>query len=341
MTLRQYHVLQYAEYLHSDPALWRITVDYMRACGEIGTYRADEVLLRVPLGFSNYSQPTGPDLSGKRPTSGDDRIMDSEDEASRIRAGDIVGVLKEVNQCCFEHGREGVRRMVCRVSVTPKLILPRVFSRNPSQIAGKALMNEKQYGLAISYYTSAEDWPGLGRVIDQVLSEYITQGPAKFTSLVAEIAPSLQMLRSTADSSDYPMHGIFLHRLMFIVKYAEFHQRKMSNDLVEAAADLISMFEDDIAPTSWWGVLLQDSVEFLNYREFRLALDPERARLSVFCVSGWYALHINQHRTVAPKNGGSTHANLAGVRGRLPIGPCQDHPIEWWERDWGRERSTK
>jgi nuclear pore complex protein Nup85 len=54
---------------------------------------------------------------------------------------------------------------------------------------------------------------------------------------------------------------------MFIVKYAEFHQRKMTTDPAEAAADLISMFEDDIAPTSWWGVLLLDSVEFLNYCE--------------------------------------------------------------------------
>jgi nuclear pore complex protein Nup85 len=158
-------------------------------------------------------------------------------------------------------------------------------------------MDEKQYGLAISYYTSAEDWPGLGRVIDQVLHEYISQGPAKFTSLVAEIAPSLQTLRSAADSSDYPMHGIFLHRLMFIVKYAEFHQRKMSSDLVEAAADLISMFEDDIAPTSWWGVLLQDSVEFLNYRECYSVPDP--ARLSPFWISRWHAFYISEHRAVA------------------------------------------
>lgn len=298
MALRQYHVLQYAEYLHSDPALWRITVDYMCACGEIGTRRADEVLLRVPLGFSTYSQPTGSDPAGKKSTANDDRTMDTEDEASRIRAGDIVGVLKEVNQCCFEHGREGVRRMVCRVSLISKEIFPRASSRNSLQIAGKALMNEKQYGLAISYYTSAEDWPGLGRVIDQVLNEYITQGPAKFTSLVAEIAPSLQTLRSAADTSDYPMHGIFLHRLMFIVKYAEFHQRKMSNDLIEAAADLISMFEDDIAPTSWWGVLLQDSVEFLNYRECFLVSDLKRVQLSLFCTSGWHAFYICEHRTV-------------------------------------------
>ena len=102
-------------------------MDYMCACGEIGTHRADEVLLRVPLGFSTYSQPTGSDPSGKKSAAGDDRTMGTEDDASRIRAGDIVGVLKEVNQCCFEHGREGVRRMVCRVSITQKQISPRAF----------------------------------------------------------------------------------------------------------------------------------------------------------------------------------------------------------------------
>lgn len=37
-------------------------------------------------------------------------------------------------------------------------------------------MREKEYGLAVSYCTSAEDWAGLGRVIDLVLEEYIVQG---------------------------------------------------------------------------------------------------------------------------------------------------------------------
>lgn len=128
-------------------------------------------------------------------------------------------------------------------------------------------MNEKQYGLAISYYASAEDWPGLGRVVDRVLDEYVTQGPAKFARLVAEIAPSLQTLRASADSSNYSLNGIFLHRLVFVVRYAEFHQRRMSNDLVEAAVDLVGMFEEDIVPSQWWGVLLYDSVDLLNYRE--------------------------------------------------------------------------
>lgn len=89
----------------------------MCTCGEIGTRRADQVLLRVPFGFRTHFPPIRSDPSGKKTAVNDDRTMDTEDDALRIRAGDIVGVLKEVNKCCFEHGREGVRRMVCRVSL--------------------------------------------------------------------------------------------------------------------------------------------------------------------------------------------------------------------------------
>ena len=42
-------MLAYAEYLRSDPALWRITVDYMYSCGDVGRYMGDQVLVRVPL----------------------------------------------------------------------------------------------------------------------------------------------------------------------------------------------------------------------------------------------------------------------------------------------------
>lgn len=50
-----------------------------------------------------------------------------------------------------------------------------------TQIAAQTFVQEKEYGLALSYCTSAEDWPGLGRVIDRVLDEYIDGGkPSTF-----------------------------------------------------------------------------------------------------------------------------------------------------------------
>ena len=97
LSLREQYILSYADYLHSDPALWRITVDYMYSCGDVGKSRADEVLLRVPLKLQEQNS---------------DRQINS-----RIRAGDVVGVLKDVNKTCFQYRRENVRRTVCRVGV--------------------------------------------------------------------------------------------------------------------------------------------------------------------------------------------------------------------------------
>ena len=59
-------------------------------------------------------------------------------------------------------------------------------------------------------------------------------------------------------------HGLFMHRIAFAIRYAEFRQRELHGDLKNAAMDLVSMFEEELAPRSWWGVLLYDSTRFLQ-----------------------------------------------------------------------------
>ncbi|KAF8998522.1 nucleoporin Nup85-like protein [Cyathus striatus] len=219
LTLRDQYILSYAHYLHSDPGLWRITVDYMYSCGDLGKLRADEVLLRVPLRLR-------------------EQILDSTED--RIQAGDVAGVLKDINQTCFEYQRESVRRTVCR-------------------IAAQTLMQDKAYGLAISYCASAEDWPGLGRIVDRVLDEYIISGPYTFTQYASAIAPSIPDLRTRAAAQ-----GIFFHRLIFAVQYARFHELLQNNNYEEAAANLAAIFEEDIAPESWWALVLCDALPLLS-----------------------------------------------------------------------------
>jgi nuclear pore complex protein Nup85 len=92
-------------------------------------------------------------------------------------------------------------------------------------------------------------------------------GPITFAHLVADIAPSLQSLSVSSDG-----RTIFLHRLMFAVRYAEFHQRRLSEDIPGAAVDLTAMFEEDIVPKSWWAIVLCDSIEFLRYSEYLRAV---------------------------------------------------------------------
>ncbi|KAJ7890556.1 Nup85 nucleoporin-domain-containing protein [Mycena olivaceomarginata] len=215
ISIRDQFVLAYAEYLYSDPALWRITVDYMYSCGDVGKERADEVLIHVPLRLNDKSSVSHGGDEGK------------------IRAGNVVGVLKDVNQTCFDYRRESARRTVCR-------------------IAAQTLVREKDYGLA-----------GLGRVVDRVLDEYITSGPTSFAQYASDIAPSLQNLNIHHTSSQ----GVFVHRLMFAVRYSNFQQLRVKHDLQNAALDLVAMFRDDVVPKSWWAVTLCDAVDLLQYSQ--------------------------------------------------------------------------
>ena len=158
LTPRNFYVLSYAQYLHADSALWRITVAYMYSCGKIGAKTADEVLVRVPLR-----------LHGVGPT--------ERNAGERSSKGDLSGIIKDLNATCHEYERENVRRSICRVE-SHRLRFQPVVYRPLMQIAARTFVQKKEYGLALSYCSSAEDWPGLGRVVDRILQEYIYTGSA-------------------------------------------------------------------------------------------------------------------------------------------------------------------
>lgn len=95
-------------------------------------------------------------------------------------------------------------------------------------------------------------------------------GPEHFARSVATVAPALHDLRSA-----YPtVNGVFIHRLTFAVRYAEFHRQRLDGDLQDAALDLVALFQEEIAPRGWWGVLLLDATELLKAGENRLFIFP-------------------------------------------------------------------
>jgi hypothetical protein len=89
----------------------------------------------------------------------------------------------------------------------------------------------------------------------------LSPGSANFARLVANIAPSLQTLRAQQESIT---SGVFVYRLMFAVRLAEFHQRRLNGELSEAAYDIVCMLRDDVAPKAWWAVILSEAVELLQ-----------------------------------------------------------------------------
>ncbi|KLO17911.1 hypothetical protein SCHPADRAFT_820586 [Schizopora paradoxa] len=243
LSIRDTYVLNYADYLHSDPGLWRLTVDYLCTCGDIGKEMADQILLRVPLGLGDLP-------------SGRNRQEHGENLESEAEDGDLSGTVKELNATCFDYGREPTRRTICR-------------------IAARKLTKLKKYGLAVAYSRSAEDWLGLGHIIDSLMEEYILHGPLRYVQLIADVTPSLQELRT-----EIGPRGVFMHRMMFAVRYAEFHQRNVQGDRENAALDLISLFEEELAPRSWWGVVLYDAIPFLQSEHHKyLSMDAVRLLL--------------------------------------------------------------
>ncbi|KAG7093511.1 hypothetical protein E1B28_007185 [Marasmius oreades] len=161
-------------------------------------------------------------------------------DSSSLAAEAIANTVKEVSALCLEHQREHVRREACKV-------------------AAQLLARQKDYGLAVTYYISAEDWPGLGRVIDRVLEEYIQNGPASFASYAAKFIHSLQELPSRINTE-----GIFAHRLTFAVRYAQIHRLRAEGESPAAIFEIITLLREEIAPKSWWAVLLCDAVDLLQ-----------------------------------------------------------------------------
>jgi nuclear pore complex protein Nup85 len=145
------------------------------------------------------------------------------------------------------------------------------------QIAAQTLVQKKDYGLAVSYCISAEDWVGLGQVVDRVLDEYIInglcylkifrfaanmlnfEGPQIFSQYAVAIAPSAQKLRTPKG------HGLSVHRLVFAVQYAHLHELFERHEYQEAANRIVSIFSQDVVPKSWWAIVLCDAVQLLEY----------------------------------------------------------------------------
>ncbi len=79
---------------------------------------------------------------------------------------------------------------------------------------------------------------------------------------------------------------------MFAVRFAEYHQRRINSELQDAAFDLITMLRDDIAPKSWWAVVLSDAVDLLQYCQYIVLFYHMRCRLTHLPRSGSDALYL-------------------------------------------------
>ena len=89
-------------------------------------------------------------------------------------------------------------------------------------------------------------------------------GSHQFTGYALEIAPSVQELQTKSS-----IQGIFIHRLIFAVRFARYHRLIEKQEYQDAASELMAIFIEEVAPTSWWAVVLCDSVQLIRYGKFK------------------------------------------------------------------------
>jgi len=68
---------------------------YMYSCDETGRRQADELLVHIPVRFRSNTANNG-------------------DEAASATGPEELDALEDLNDICREHGREDLRRLICR-----------------------------------------------------------------------------------------------------------------------------------------------------------------------------------------------------------------------------------
>jgi nuclear pore complex protein Nup85 len=116
ITLREWFILAYADFLHADPGLWRVTIDYLSYCGDQGYGRMREIVLHVPIIVDLTA-------SGPKPKKGKDKeavLEEASDEAAMVAATAEVprpepAKFDDVLRACRDYGLDEEARSICRV----------------------------------------------------------------------------------------------------------------------------------------------------------------------------------------------------------------------------------
>ncbi|SPO30634.1 uncharacterized protein UTRI_05251 [Ustilago trichophora] len=255
--LRQELLLEYAQSLLDEQGLWRISIDYLAACGMEGRKKMSHVILSVPL---DGPDPTDDDEEEEDNKDADD-AMDEGADGSNVGANKKQKGLaraEQVLRACSEHGLESEARVVCRR-------------------LSRSLMEQGQYGVAIAYCVRASDTVLIRTIADRILGEYVTRGAEAFNQIVDSfpsslISPADGGLDLNGDDFNDDQNlalskharGFFSKRLAFLARFRDFHRLYADGQWAAAAGLLVELVTTEAAPERFIAVLLVDAIPLLE-----------------------------------------------------------------------------
>lgn len=253
--LRQELLLKYAQNLLDEQGLWRISIDYLAACGAEGRKKMSDVILSVPL-----DGPGPEEEEEEEDKEGDDDAMDEGADGNGAGASKKASGLaraEQVLRACSEHGLETEARVVCRRM-------------------SRSLMEQGQYGVAIAYCVRASDTVLIRTIADRILGEYVTKGAQAFNEIVDSFPSSLISPADGLDMNGDDMadeqslalskhaRGFFSKRLAFLARFRDFHRLYADGQWAAAAGLLVELVTTEAAPERFLAVLLVDAIPLLE-----------------------------------------------------------------------------
>ncbi|KAI3484875.1 hypothetical protein L1887_51929 [Cichorium endivia] len=229
--LRQQLVLQYAQHLLDEQGLWRISIDYLAACGAKGRNKMSHVILSVPL--------DGPEQQGQE----EDNAMDDGDDEEVAAPPAPLARAEQVLRACSEHGLEAEARVICRRM-------------------SRSCMDKGEYGVAIAYCVRASDTVLIRTIADRILVEYVTRGAEAFDEIVDSVPTSL--LAPPDDEREFGRPTLFSKRLAFLARFRDFHRLYADGQWTAAASLLVELVTTEAAPERFLAVLLVDAIPLLE-----------------------------------------------------------------------------
>jgi nuclear pore complex protein Nup85 len=229
--LRQQLVLQYAQHLLDEQGLWRISIDYLAACGAKGRNKMSHVILSVPL--------DGPEQQGQE----EDNAMDDGDDEGVAAPPAPLARAEQVLRACSEHGLEAEARVICRRM-------------------SRSCMDKGEYGVAIAYCVRASDTVLIRTIADRILVEYVTRGAEAFDEIVDSVPTSL--IAPPDDEREFGRPTLFSKRLAFLARFRDFHRLYADGQWTAAASLLVELVTTEAAPERFLAVLLVDAIPLLE-----------------------------------------------------------------------------
>ena len=249
--LRQDLLLKYAQSLLDEQGLWRISIDYLGACGAAGRKKMSHIILSVPL--------DGPDPTEDSYDADEAMEEDAETNGSNTKKNAAKGLARaeQVLRACSDHGLELEARVVCRRM-------------------SRTLMEQGQYGVAIAYCVRASDTVLIRTIADRILGEYVSKGAEAFNLIVDSFPSSLISPADGLDLNgedlsdeqhlalDRHARGFFSKRLAFLARFRDLHRLYADGQWAAAAELLVELVTTEAAPERFLAVLLVDAIPLLE-----------------------------------------------------------------------------